>query len=486
MFGQSMFKKIHIENSLIWILLIVFLIHAAVVFNDFHTDDYRVLIIMETGFSLQGLESMDNLYNFRPVSNLAIYIRHWILGKSPFFWYLLNIFLHLSAVSLLYYFTKSIANKTVAIWASLFFGIYFQHYEAILWLYGIVRLLAAIFLLVTLIFHFKMMRNPSKAFLLGTYFFFTLAVFCVEDTIVFALFFSLISFFNSRYSSNQFKLYGIGFILIAVIYLACRMIILGSVNPSTAYFFIGSHVIKNIFSYTAWLIFPQLNHPYIIPFVEKFLPVLTSFTGLINIISLTIAVVTASYILLKGAKIERLALLFIAASLAPIVFFDAKVSIRHLYSASLGAAMIAGSLFCRLYSRIKPTSSKLLSGLLVIYFLCHAAAINLTINYYHYNQERVRFFIDELEKLTVDWSDFDYLLFDNVPGRVRMGHAWQYRFGLKKTLIDINQQYEYQPDLEQEKNKLKSTQTSYILIDFKSGMPEVIEKYIPDDFNHGE
>ena len=184
-----MIKKNQIDSSLLWILLIVFLIHIPVVFNDFHTDDFPVLMMLDKGFDLQTFLSMENPHNFRPVINLVLYLRHVILDKSTVLWYLLNICLHLVVISLLFYSVKSVTNKTTAILASLFFGIYFQHFEAVLWLYGIVRLMAAVFILLTLIYQSKAINDFSRSAALKSYLFFMLGLFCVEDIVVLTLFF---------------------------------------------------------------------------------------------------------------------------------------------------------------------------------------------------------------------------------------------------------------------------------------------------------
>ncbi len=237
---QTKIRNMQIDQSLCLILFAVLLVHLPVVLNDFHTDDFQVLMVMDEGFSPRGVASMDNSNYFRPVSNLVIYLRYWLFGKSPFFWYLINICLHLLAVSLLYQIIKCTANKTTAILAGLFFGIYFQHFEGVLWLYGLVRLLAAVFLLSALKFHQKVIHKPSLNLIIKTHLFLALAVFCVEDVILFSLYFLVSSIIKNRKSKYLLGLHNTGYILIPAIYIIIRVFALSSADVSTEYFNVSS------------------------------------------------------------------------------------------------------------------------------------------------------------------------------------------------------------------------------------------------------
>lgn len=141
---QLINKNIHMDYKLIGAIQIIFAIHLPLILNDFHTDDFMVLEIVRKGISSDGLTWMENPANFRPLTNLVIYMRYWFFDNIAGLYYLLNIFLHLLATALLYKLAKRLYDENTAILAALFFGVYFQHFEAVLWLYGIVRLLAGI------------------------------------------------------------------------------------------------------------------------------------------------------------------------------------------------------------------------------------------------------------------------------------------------------------------------------------------------------
>ncbi|MCP4582526.1 MAG: hypothetical protein GY839_13035 [candidate division Zixibacteria bacterium] len=472
-----MLKNNKIDIALILILLTVSIVHIPVILNDFHTDDYMVLEILDDGFDRSAFLSMENPVNFRPLTNIVIFLRYVIFDKNQSLWYLLNICLHLLVVGLLYRFARSIADKVTAIAASLFFGLYFQHFEAILWLYGIVRLLAAGFVLMALINHYKYKVSFNKISLYKSYLFFGLALFCVEDAIVLSLFFSLDAFISGRQTKKKLISYGIGFFAIAALYLIIRIIALDSINPTTECFYIGAHIIKNIYAYIGWLLVPQLDHPYIIPFVGKYLPSLINYIWLVNLSVFLAALAIAWVVIKKGSNKEKLFLVFIAVMLGIAAALDSKVSSKLVYIPSIGLAIIAGSLFIRLLKWLEPKKTKYLIAIAIVYLFCHSAAINFTIIKYRHTQEQTNYLIDKLEQLDIDWDRYDYLLFDNIPGRIRIGFPLGYRFGFTKRLIDISEEVEKKLDIEIEKSKLENAGISYIFIDFSSGDPVIEKKF---------
>ncbi|MCD6161728.1 MAG: hypothetical protein J7K40_04865 [candidate division Zixibacteria bacterium] len=69
-----MIAKNHNKFTLAWILSAIFIVHISVIFNDFHADDFEILIIMDNGFDLQAFKSMENPQIFRPFTNLVLYL----------------------------------------------------------------------------------------------------------------------------------------------------------------------------------------------------------------------------------------------------------------------------------------------------------------------------------------------------------------------------------------------------------------------------
>jgi hypothetical protein len=67
------------------------------------------------------------------------------------------------------------------------------------------------------------------------------------------------------------------------------------------------------------------------------------------------------------------------------------------------------------------------------------------------------------------------MLFNQVPGRARLGSAFHYRHRGAPRLLEYSEQAENPPDLVIEKSKLKAEGISYIEIDFSSRQPVIVD-----------
>ena len=473
---RNMISKNRFDPALALIFIPIIATHIMTLFNDFHTDDWQILALLHDGFGWRDFLSMENLSNFRPFTNIVIFIRSFLFDSIPAFWYLLNIALHLLVTALLYYFTAKHFNRNVAIFAALFFGIYFQHYEGILWTYGIVRLLAAINLLCTLMFYFNYRQNGNKRDLILSCLFYFLAVFTVEEMVIFSglLFLGLIYHNKNQIGKNLLE--GSLYPLIAILYVLIRAVAIEP-DPSTEYYFAGLHAFKNYYYYCAWFLLPDLNHPYFKPFVGRFVPLLGNYAELVNLLSFMIFTAGLALIFIKGKIKERVVIIFLLVSLILPSVLDAKVSPKLVYPPSIAFAIILGLVFNRAYQALQNRGKKVIVAILTAYLLVHALAINATIYFYHITQQQVRRVADNIASLPIDWDNYDYLILDNVSGRARPGHLLKYRIGFNVRLYLRNEYTEDLAIIEDELNRLRSSGENYIYIDYNNGAPRILEHH---------
>lgn len=475
---RQLFNNIFGRNyRLIGVLLIVFVIHLPLVLNGFHTDDFMVLEIIKNGLSSSAIKWMENPANFRPLVNLIIYVRYWFLGENAGLWYLLNILLHLLATTLLYKLAKRLWDKDTAVLAALFFGIYFQHFEAVLWLYGIVRLLAAIFVLLTIYYYHKAMAEFKRISIIASYLYFALGLLCVEDVVCLTIFLVVGVGLYDISDLKRRSLYGIGFAAITLTYLAIRLLFGGGGGSASSYFGFGRHILNNAIAYPGWLLLPALDHPYIFPFIKIYVPGILPYIKPLDLALSGLAISIIIYTLVKGDKGQKRIAIFTLISLIPAIFFSRKISTKLTYIPSIGAAILAASLIIPLIRRAGNFARKSIYVILAIYFVGQATAIILTINYYRITQATVTNLLNSLDRLGIDWDRYEYMLFDNVPGRARLGSAFHYRHGHAPRLLERSIQAEDPPDMQAEKNRLIASDTSFIEIDFISGYPVIIENY---------
>jgi hypothetical protein len=294
---------------------------------------------------------------------------------------------------------------------------------------------------------------------------------------VVTLFFAAHAFIASRKSKYPLGIYGTGFVIISLIYLAVRMLALNTTDFATDYFFIGRHILKNIYLYAGWMIFPQLDHPYILPFVQGSFPGLIPFIPILNMVIFALVLSFSLFIIKYGEKTERLALFLIVVTLIPATLLNFKVSTKLVYIPSVGFGLLTGSCFSRLLERSRLKKFNYLICVPIVYLIIQAVAINLTIKNYRNTQEKVAFFTNELEKLDISWDEYEYFLLDNLPGRTKMGPALKNRLGYSKIFLEVNEQPDELLNLEEERRKLVSTKKRFIIIDFKSGVPIVMEEF---------
>jgi 4-amino-4-deoxy-L-arabinose transferase-like glycosyltransferase len=461
--------------KLIGVLLIIFAVHLPLILNDFHTDDFMVLEIVRKGISSDGLTWMENPANFRPLVNLVIYVRYWFFDEVAGLWYLLNILLHLLATALLYKFAKRLYDDSTAVLAALFFGIYFQHFEAVLWLYGIVRLLAGVCVLLTLYHYNEAIRGFKRENILASYLCFGLGLLCVEDVVCLSIFlFAGIWLYEIR-EKKRLALYGIGFIGITVLYLLIRLILGNSDGSAASYFGFGKHVLTNIVAYPGWLLIPSFDHPYIAPFIKPHFPGIVPYLKSLDLFISAVAFSIIIYLFIKGDKIQKKILVFTLISLIPAIFFSRKISTKLSYIPSIGVAILAASMIKPAINKANMFARKSIYAILIIYIMGQAAATVLTINYYRITQATVTNLLGQLDSLHIDWARYEYMLFDQVPGRARLGSAFHFRHGFAPHLIEKCQHAEDPPDLEKEKNRLRENGISFIEIDFSKGYPVIVE-----------
>jgi len=462
--------------TLIVVLLITLGVHVQSLFNDFHTDDWQILMIMERGFAWRSFLSMENLANFRPFANMVIILRSALFDRLPYLWYALNILLHLCATLLLYIFVKSRLNTAAAIVSALVFAVYFQHFEAVLWLYGIVRLIAAIMLILTLIYYFRFRQSGHYGDLVKSFLFYFLALLTVEETVIFAMFLGGGLILSRQSDSPKTRYYGAGYIVLVLAYLILRFLAVGYGNTAAEYFYPGWHILKNFYGYCTWIVMPQLNHPYLAAFATKYLPFVSGFAGVFNVVAFGVFAIASIFFLIKGNASERAMLAFLLLSLIMPSMLDSKVSTKLLYIPSLASAALAGSVFYRLWQLLQERGRRLLIALMIVYLLAQAAALNVTIAYYRTTQQHVQHIVDEIAQLDVNWAEYDYLLLDNLPGRVQPGHALKYRLKFNVRLVQKNQATENLLSLERVEQDLRASGVGFILIDFISGKAIIREQ----------
>ena len=451
--------------------------------NDFHTDDWIVLSLLRDGFSFGDFFSMENPGRFRPLTNVLIYIRYLAFGDRAFLYYSLNIILHvLVTVSLFRLLVKIEVPKAAAFVSSLFFAVYFQHYEAVIWLYGIIREFAAIFYIACLWqLHDYLKSGRTKPLVAFAVLCFA-GLFIVEDFVVapliFILFVVIMSDRGERLkSSRPVALVGVAGL---IIYFSLRTLLIAKPGIVEQLYYPGLHMIRVLFDYLGWFVIPSPTHPYFAPLASNLpAPIYVAWTGL-SYAAMIGFIPFSIWLYIKSPRPVRFFIVFIYIALLPILPLNYKVSSRNIYIPSIGLAAAVGYLFYRFLWTVDSRSWLRRIGIAIffIYAISSIGAIGVASREYHKTQKLVAGIVDDLERSGLDLNDYQFVLFDHLPGRVIVGPAMIYRLHFKRSVVASNDPLRGPIDIESKADSLYNEGVPIIVFDYRRGhMVEATKEY---------
>ncbi|MBI2330354.1 glycosyltransferase family 39 protein [Candidatus Daviesbacteria bacterium] len=257
--------------QILFLILITILIYANTLQNGFAWDDYDFLYIwpsikdnggLSVTFSLPSLMAGDlpsnHLGVYRPLRSVFYVLSFKIYGTNPFGYHLQAIFIHLSAVLLIYFITRLIINKPlVPFMTALLFATHPIHTESVSFITASFDTVGVVFLLLSFYLYLK----KTKAHLFASYIYAAFAFFTYEMTLVLPLLIILYDFcFKKRL---RIKVYLPYFILLMA-YGIIRFLLL-KVGNRADYLgpnFLNSALLSRIetpellLGYFSWLVLP--------------------------------------------------------------------------------------------------------------------------------------------------------------------------------------------------------------------------------------
>lgn len=465
----------------IGILALVF--YVSCLLNDFHTDDWIVLSFLRDGFSFSDFLSMENPGRFRPLTNIILYLRYLAFGETASLYYLLNIILHAAvSISLYRLLIKLELPEKASLLSALFFALYFQHYEGVVWLYGTIRLLAALCYIFSLRYLYDFLNDGTGKSLLGFVTISTLGLFVVEDFVVAPLvFIFFVSLFSDKdvLKRNIFAVLSSGVIGLAV-YFILRSLLIQSPGIIENHYYPGRHMIRVLFEYLGWLVIPSPTHQYFAWLGPSLGLAFYIWKG-INIAAMILFIPVSTWIYVKSPKQIRFFVIMIFVTLLPVLPLDYKVTSRNIYLPSLGLAAVGGYLFYKFIweSGRRGVLKIILSLSLLLYFALNIIAVDMTIREYHTTQSLVRGIIDDMEDSGLDFGKTDLVLLDHLPGRTIIGPAMIYRMDYHGSVIASNDPIIGPIDIRQAADSLYKEGVSFYLFDYRDGrMVEAKREYI--------
>jgi hypothetical protein len=477
---MKLFKDHKPELLIALIGIVTYIISLA---NTFHTDDWLVLNLMRDGFSWRDFLSMENMGRFRPLTNIFVFLRYLAFGDSPFDYYAVNIILHAFCAVLLYRFLLKVGLKAaIAFLSALIFAAYFQHYEAVLWLYGTIRILGAIFWIACLWALYDYLITAKKSSLLAFSVFSFLGYFIVEDFVAsplgflaFALFVfgntnreeaSVSASFRRIWKPWAISIIGLG------IYFALRSTLI--INPGVVedYYYLGPHIFARLAAYLEWMILPPPDHSYFQGFASHLSPAFQMIWKGMSLASIAGLLVVAAYVFIKSRGVVRFLVIFIIIALLPALPLNYKVTSRNIYIPSIGLSVLFGYFFYMIYERLKNRNwlRILMYLFLTGYLLINIMGAWVASHEYRKTQTMVASLIDDFKTSGLDLNKYNFVLLDHLPGRTVVGPAMIYKLKFNHEVIASNDPSVPVPsDIHAVARDFSSRNIPFVVFDYRDG-----------------
>ena len=455
--------------------------------NNFHTDDWLVLFNYSNGFSWLEFLSMENLGRFRPLTNILLYFRYLAFGENAVWYYALNIALHIAICILLYRFLlKMGVPRATSLFAGLIFAVYFQHYEAVLWLYGTIRIFAAAFWILSLwaLRSYILDGRPRSLAIYAAVS--TLGLFVVEDFVVAPLGFAVFTLIFAERNYLWKRLMPVAMVGAAglTVYFALRATLIVRPQIVEDYYYFGPHVITRLGAYFEWMALPPPDHSYFQKLSSHLSPVIYNIWDSLSFACMLGLMAYSIFLIFRAPRLVSFFAFFIFLTLLPALPLNYKVTSRNIYLPSIGLSVILANLLGRIVERFKARQSlKRLfyvgSGALAV---LSAISIWVTSLEYRKNQMLVASMISDIRSSGVDLINCKFVLLDHMPGRAIIGPTMIYRFGYINDVVASNDPVYGPIDIGKALREIRLTGEPFEVFDYRDGhLVRVTDEYILRD-----
>lgn len=371
-------NKIFLQGMIIFI--VAFFVYLNSLKNGFIYDDELLILYNPSVKSYSNIPEIfthhffnksiteSNIKYYRPITTITYLLNYKLFGINGFYYHLTNVLLHCINSLLLFWLGLFLFNKiengnSVSLISAVLFAAHPIHTEAVTFISGRTDLLAALFMLISLIGYLKWRQTSKSLFFIISCVSFVFGIFSKEVSLVLPALIVLIEYWQSNKSLREFiktdlkniLAYLMGFIIIGISYFLMRVFVLKLAAPPypTYNFYTTQFLMQKVFLfYIKLLIFPiNLSVSYINYFtVPKTMFDLWFLSALIiNIIIF----VGAIWALLKRNILGFCFFWFFITLLPVLNIFPLGMvcAERYLYIPSFGFCFILGYLLSRVKSR---------------------------------------------------------------------------------------------------------------------------------------
>lgn len=228
--------KKHYKKYCFFIFVISFLTYISSLGNEFAFDD-NILIVDNPGiFSLK--RSLNYFTHavfpgdlYRPLTMISYAANYFFSGLDPFYYHCINLILHSIVSVCVFLLLVELIDLKIAFLTAIFFAILPIHTEAIANIVGRAEILAAFFVLLSLLFFIKSKEKTFFIFLSGLSLF--LGLLSKESAVCGIFLIALIMFFQSL-KLKKFKFHCAVLFCFILLWIALRSMALGALIPNAS------------------------------------------------------------------------------------------------------------------------------------------------------------------------------------------------------------------------------------------------------------
>lgn len=355
-----------IYASLAFILIITIIAYLPVVHNGllaWDDEGYLKFNSVVPFFDLGGVFSKPVMGNWHPVTMLTLAIEYQFFGLNPTGYHVVNLLLHLLSVVLVFIMIFYLSDKvTVALIASLLFGIHPLHVESVAWIAELKDLLYTFFFLSSFIFYMKYIKDKKSKYYLFSLMLFLVSLLSKAMAASLPVVLLLTDYFKGRKIDKKTLYEKIPFFLLSLIIGIVAIYVQGSGQHAST---IPQRIVfasYGIITYLVRMIIPfNLSAFYPYPLNNE-IPVLYYFYVAIalGLVALIIYTHRFSKKIIYGMGFFTVTV-FLVLQLLPVG--DAIMADRYSYIPSIGIFYLAGEGFLFLWNnKLKWPSIVLLSA----------------------------------------------------------------------------------------------------------------------------
>ena len=315
---------------------------------------------------------------FAPIGNMLFFAMYKLFGLEAFWYHLCLLTIHILNACLVYYLAARIFRTSLqAFLASLLFGVFPAHIDAVVYVATIHHTLATTLVILSFMSFAGFLHTNRRRYFFLTLIYFVLGLLTKQVAAVIPFLFLGYEYLalGNRISKLNLKKY-VPVLFIWVIYLLINYAInranTAYIPIQAEYYRVGSHLLLNFIEYLKYMAFPFSN---IVNFIEKHIfPSAQNTYPYIQNSLFVLFVVLVTYHAVKLWEV-RFSFFWVFMALLPILPFVFPPQTRYIYLASIGFCTMLAAILTNVAANTRLDRAAMLA-ILIVYFVVNFSSMH--------------------------------------------------------------------------------------------------------------